>query len=599
MDRREATVVGALLAGLVSGGLLYVAAEIHLVLLGSVVGITSLTAAFGVWLVFSLLLGAAFGAVADGRIDVRDDLASDAGYGLGFGALAALVVGVVLVPALSGADVPAVNGRVIGAYVLFGVVMAVGYGASLRDRVPSVGVGGERATATLAGSVLGGLAGGAVLYAGAQGFLVQFGLVAGLGYDLTASFAVWLAAAVLLGAVYSRTAARTVGRGKGERLGHLKVGLIYGAVAGIAGGMVLVPVLAEAASGVPVSVPFLSASMLAGFLVYGLALGAGYGAVRSGGRTVPESVADRVGPTAVAGVAGVVAGGLALRLAAGEIYFVYLSLTAKLGASLTAAYATWAGLALVLAWVFVRYVAPEEAPAGLARASVLRGLAFGAVVGGALVALLPAMYEASTGAAYNYAGKNPLVFVGYLVFGGAVGAGYGLGREGADLPAFGTRTQRAVVFGSVFGAFTGGLVIHQLAGSVWMLYFGSLAGTFTYTGSWLVWIGLSVAMGAVFWHVLARDLEEYVAALWEVAEGTDGLLEGWMERAELTTTATALGAVFGVGAAVVVGMVLVPVLVTVTSGLSMPLPTTEPMVIAGYVVYGTFLGLGYGTMQEF
>lgn len=598
-DRREATVLGALVAGLASGSLLYTSAPIHLVLLGSVVGLTSLTGAIVLWLGFSLLLGATYGAVAGDLVDPSAGYASHAGFGLGFGAVAALVAGTLVVPALGGADLPAVNGTVVAAYLLFGVVMGVGYGASLRDAIPTLGVGGERLTATVAGSLLGGVVSGALLYTAAQGFLVQFGVAAGLGYDLSVSLGLWLAAALVLGAVFSRTAALMVGRGSGELLGYTKAGLVYGTVAGILVGMVLVPQAVQSLRGIAAPVPYLDGTMLVAFVLYGGLLGVGYGAVRRKGRALPPAVADRVGPTAAAAVGGAFLGGVVLR-AVLPIYFIYLGITVGAGNTFAAGYLVWLVLSLALGWVFARFVGPGEDAISLTRASVRRGVAFGAVVGGALLALLPVMYEAATGGAYAIPGKNPIVFVAYLLFGVGVGTGYGLHREGIHLPEFGTRTQRALVFGGLFGGFTGGLVIHQLAGTVWMLYFGSIVGTFTYTGSWLAWLAIALVLGVAFWYLLARDIDEYVLATWDLAEGSGGLLERSMERAEVTTTATGLGVLYGVGVAVVVGTIGIPVLVTVTSpGITIPLPTTEPMVIAGYVVYGAFLGLGYGTVLEF
>lgn len=595
--RREATALGALVAGLVSGGLLYGAAPVHLALLGSVVGLTSPSGVVVIWLVFSLLLGAAYGAFAGRVVDPRAGYASDTGYGLAFGAVAALVAGTVVVPALGGAAVPAVNGTVLVAYLLFGLVMGVGYGASLRGVVPTVGVGSERVAATLAGSLLGGLVSGAVLHAAARGFLVQFGILGGVGRDLASSFAVWVLVAVGLGAIYAVTAARTVGRGPGEALGHVKAGLVYGTVAAIVVGMVLVPLTLGAVGDASPPVPFVDSVVVASFVLYGLLLGAGYGAVTREGRTVPAPLAQRLGPTAVAGVAGAVAGGAVLGVATGPYYIVHLSLTAKLGPTLTAAVLAWLLLCLALAWVFVRYVAPGEEAISVTRSAVRRGVAFGAVVGGILLALLPVTYEAASGQAYAMSHQNPVVFVAYLLFGVGVGAGYGLHEEGLRHVEVGTRTHRAVVFGSLFGGFTGGLVIHQLAGPGWMLFFGSLLGTFTYTGAWLGWLAIALVLGAAFWYALARDLESYVAGLWDVVEGTGGLLERAMETGEVTTTATLLGLLFGVGAAVVVGMIAMPVAVTfLAPPLSMPLPTTVPMVIAGYVVYGLFLGLGYGTV---
>lgn len=450
-DRREAILVGGLLGGLLSGLLLYAAGKLHLVLLGSIVGITSVSGGFVAWLILSLVLGGVYAGVAEDRFDVGDDPGTDATYGLGFGLAAAVLLGMVAVPGLAGADVPAINTTAIAAYLLLGVVTAVGYGASLRDAVPDVSIGSERTWAVVVGSLAGGLLSGVVFYTTAKGFLYQFGLIVGVGFDLTTSFVVWLVVAVGLGVVFLRTAAPTVGRGEDEMEGYATVGAVFGATAGIVVGMVLVPAVVGASTGLSPSVPYVDLTMLVGFLLYGVVLGAGYGAARG---------------------------------------------------------------------------------------------------------------------------------------------------EAVDLPAYGSPTQRALAFGSLFGAFTGGLVIHQLAGSVWMLYFGSIVGSFTYTGSWLVWIVLSGVMGVGFQYGLAGNLDTYVEDLRD-AVGSSGPLAGAMDDAEFTTTATVVGAVYGVVVAVVVGMILVPVVVTSTSGLSMPLPTTEAMVLAGYVVYGAFLGLGYGTLIEF
>lgn len=591
--------MGGLLGGLLSGALLYATGtgQLRLVLLGSVLGTTSVAGGFVVWLLLSFVLAGVFGTLAEDRFDVGEDVATDATYGLGYGAAVAILLGMVVVPALAGADVPAVNTTGIVAYLLFGVVTAVGYGAVLRNEVPDVSVGGEDLQAAAAGSLLGGVAAGAVFYATAKGFLYQLGLIAGLGRDPTGGFLVWLVVALALGALFRRVAAPMVGRGEDELRGYARVGLVYGATLGIVVGMVLVPVVVGASSGASPSVPYVNGTMLVGFLLYGLLLGVGYAWVSGESTTLPAGVGGRFGPALPAAVAGGVVGLVAIRVAVGQVYFLYLGLTAGLGSGLTAGYVVWLALAAVLAWVFVRFGTAEE-PVSVTRSSLRRGLAFGAIVGGAMIVLLPVMYEASTGNTYASAGSNLQVFVSYVLFGGAVGAGHGLGEEGAHLPALGTPVQRAVAFGSLFGAFTGGLVIHQLGGSLWMLYFGAIAGSFSYLGAWLVWIAVAGAMGAGFWYGLARNLDAYVEDMHDAA-GSEGTLDRALEAAELTTTATVLGTVYGVVVAVVVGMILVPVAVTAATAHSMSLPTTEPMVLAGYVVYGTFLGLGYGTILEF
>jgi hypothetical protein len=158
----QAAVVGSLLGGAVAGLLLALIARSHLRLVGSLLGTTSLPGSVLVWLALAVVLGVGFYYVIGRTLDayvrsvmgltaknaflrklllplvMRSALGTTAGaLGLTYGLACGSLVGFVALPALvgvltgAGPGVPAVDGAVLVTYVVFGLVMGLGYGLTL------------------------------------------------------------------------------------------------------------------------------------------------------------------------------------------------------------------------------------------------------------------------------------------------------------------------------------------------------------------------------------------------------------------------------------------------------------------------------------
>lgn len=602
--RREAAVVGSLLGGAVSGLAMQLIAPAHLVLVGAIAGLTSLSGGFAVWLLVALVLGGGFALLAESTVDVADALADGAKVGLGYGVATALVVGLVVVPAVAGAvskfhpPIPMESPTIVVSYVLYGLVLGTLYGGTLYGMVPAFGVWSDRGRATVAGSLLGGVGSGLVLVAAAPFALARLSAALQLGPSVAAGFGVWLAFTVILGIAFSKALAKRV-----EGTGMLvRAGLIYGVVAAVGLGAIAVPSVTAGATRFEPAVPLLAPVVLGAYVLYGLLLGVGYAVGLRRGHLLPGEVGERSGPLLAGALAGTVVGGGFLAAVVGIKYLVYLGVTFQLGATVARAWLAWVLLAGVLSVAFVRTIAPDPGEADLVGTSVRRGALFGGVAGGVVVALLPPVLSGATEYGFGMTAQNPLIFLGYLLFGIALGGGYGLSIGGFS-PSVGTETQRAVVFGSLLGAFTGGLVVHHLAGRVWIQYVGSIVGVAGSIGySWLAWIGLCLALGTAFASFVDANIDAYVNSLTTLTardERVRAVAEPAVRNAALTSTAAGMGVLFGVAAAVVVGTLAVPLLVNLATPFGVAVPALEPFVVLGYVTFGLFLGVGYGTVLEF
>lgn len=469
---RVAGVAGGVLGGFAGGGLLSVLAPGNLLALGAVVGRPTVGASLAVVVALGAVLGLLFGDLL-GRLYVDRvalaDTAPTAGFLLGL--VAAVALGLFAVPEL-------VNARVFLAWVVYGVVLGVGHravflllpvpdhrpttqtetetgtGTGTRVTTSATTFGGGEVTATAVGSVAGGLVGGGLLYVLAPAHLALLGALAGRDWP-GGGFGVFLGVAVLFGVLFAVTGARVVGLRAGYARRLAGVGLAYGLVLAVAVGALAVPYLAVEFSPYRPRVPVTNLRVLLGYTAYGLVLGGGYGA------TV-ESVVPRLDlglrwrAAGFGALFGAFLGGLVVHHLAGPVQLRFVGSIVGLGATVAGGWLAWTLLCLLLGGAFARAMggglaryADSLAALGSRRAmlwsllgpllnraavtttAALLGLGYGiaaaVVVGALLVPLLVATVTPFN--VGSFPSLDPFVLLGYVVYGLALGVGYGVEVE--------------------------------------------------------------------------------------------------------------------------------------------------------------------------
>lgn len=607
--RLRALVVAPLLAGAISGAVLYAGRPVYLLYLGDVVGTTTYEAGFAVWMVLSVLLGFLFAATGGRPAEYGGNTAA---YGLVYGLVGAVFLGVLALPYVIATTsqheftVPHANPVELVAFVVYGVVLGSAYGSVRNHRPirPDFLVGRTRATvfsAVVAGGAVGGL-----LFAYAGFYLLLLAEVAGSPGDRGVGLVVWLALSLLFGLVFATLPAMRIDRVEDAYRAGLRLGLAYGV---LLAGVGMFGVQAVLASTLPygIAVPNTNGVVVGAYSLVGLLIGVVYGITRQSGGLLAVVAGPRGTPTLAGAAAGGAVGAIVV-YAASSVYFTVLGGivgTPALGAGL----GVWFALVLLLGALFGplcgRLVEVDPDP--------LRGLVVGLGYGVALAALVgafgvPAVVNATT----EYALQSPHLaapLAGYVLFGAVLGAVFAhlsspsveTASAGSPL-AIGSEAQRATLFGSLFGGFAGGLVIHHAFGPVGIRYVGSIVGQLSNAGAWLVWLGLSLILGGVFSFSIDHRLEAYGAGLEDLAERNPdvaALLGPAIDGAPVTSAATAAGLAYGVVVAFVVGSVAIPIVVNTTTQFRMPVPTFEVLFLVGFVVYGLLLGLGYGVVREF
>jgi hypothetical protein len=178
--------------------------------------------------------------------------------------------------------------------------------------------------------------------------------------------------------------------------------------------------------------------------------------------------------------------------------------------------AVWAGLAVLFALGFALTLGTDVETSTPFGDAVRRGAVIGGVLAGLFgLVLVPFFVNETTASALPLPHVSPAVLLGYLAFGGVLGATYRSAlptdtqRLEADLSTRGLH-RRATLFGALFGAFVGGLVLQHLAGLVHLRYVGSLAGQCgLVVGSWGVWLALAALFAVAFRLVVGSRLGEY------------------------------------------------------------------------------------------
>ena len=606
----RATLLASLVAGVVSGGVVYGLQRLYLRYLGAAVANGAPTYGLAAWVGIMVVLGVVFAAVARSRARAGR---STTGYGLAYGIVLAVFVGLLAVPVAVTASTQwefpytQVGVGALAGFALYGLVLGSVFGKRVNRRPlrPAFMVG--RTRSTVLASLVAGVVAAGVMAAAAPHHLVYFALLVDAGGSVPVGAAVFVAVAVPLGFGFASLPARRVERD--DAGSGLKLGVIYGVVLAVVGGAVVISRLLGAATAYAPAPP--TGGVLGGYLLFGAALGVGYAAVEGEDQrnALPTFIRGRAVPVVGGTLVGGGAAAAYVFLAKPQPhYFLGLSYLGvrpswRLGVGV------WFVLALLLGVAFVPFGARTvEARIGVGRGAVV-GATYGAVLAGALgVFVVPALIRAR-GYPIDVPSTQPTVLA-YVVFGLIFGGVYAVLRRGRlarerlpTSPAVGTTGQRAVVFGSLFGGAAGGLVAFHTVGEVAMLFMGALVGSPGSVGTgWAVWLGLSVLLGTVFAVAVGPRLDDYSRSVDEFADheaDLEGTVGGSLEAAPVTTTATMAGFVYGVAVAAAVGAIAIPLAVNTVSTYGMLVPTLQPYFLLAFVVYGLTMGLSYGVIREF
>lgn len=642
---QRATIVGSIAGGLAGVGGFYATMApqqwlyVRYVALVLGIGPGSRTRGVVAFLVLAALFGAVFGAfvaryggtVAGGLMAVARSnpvtrllfgpffkhvplTTTSAVVGAVYGALLGVTVGRIAVPALVAGATPFTfelsrsDPGILLGFVAYGTVLGLGYGASREGATPSLSVGvgvfGNLTRALVFGPLVGAFAGVGVLYVLARGHLASLALVADLAPTAGRALAIWAGLAFVLAVPFVLVGPRLVSRGSGYVGGVAAAGFVYGILLAVVLGTVAVPHYTTQLTGWTIPVPNFNVGTVLGYLAYGTFLGATYATARQYGRLLPKAVADdRDAVLFSALVAGGLGGGVIYQ-AAGRAQILFYGSLVGFPGSIPRSWAVWMTLSVLLAVFYVAVVRPRDTGPGYIWRSTRRGAVFGLVAGVVLgLTVVPAIVNGTTRFTMPVPYLNPILLVGYTLFGSVVGFGYGASVEEEGLAADGERAT-AVVFGSLLGGLVGGLVVHHVAGPVHIQLVGALGGVAgSVAKSWALWLALALVLGVGFARVVSRSLPAYADAATRAAEtypDLEAVFAPALDRAPLTTTAAGIGLVYGAVASVVVGMLLVPMIVSwFVPVYRVGVPSVELGVFLGYTVFGLFLGTGYGAMVEF
>jgi uncharacterized membrane protein YagU involved in acid resistance len=606
------TVVASLVAGVLSGALVYLAGGLYLRFISAAAGSGSPRAGFGIWVGMSVLFGIIFSALVRKRAKRGN---STTGYGLVYGIVLAVFVGLLVVPlsvrSLTSFDFQYAQVGItpLAGFALFGIVLGSLFWKLVARRPLRPLFLVDRTAATVLASLVGGLVAGAVLVSAGPHHLVYFALVVGGGGSVPVGYAVFLLVSVLLGAGFAVFPARRVERADLPGQSGIKLGTVYGLVLLVLGGAVIVPQFLGAATAFDPPRP--RAGVLLSYLLLGVVLGISYDVFEGPASAVPAFARGRVVPVLGGSLVGGAVGALVIYLVKPQpIYFLALS---YLGVrpSWQLGILVWFWIALLLGVAFVPLAARAvEYRIGLGR-GLLVGTLYGAILAGLVGSLLVPLLVRARGFPIDSPSTESTI-IAYLAFGSVYGGVYAVLRKNRlareqrpTSPAIGTRGQRALVFGSLFGGAVSSLVAYHMVSHVALLFIGSLVGRAgSLAAGFAVWLGLSLLLGMVFAVAVGPRLDEYTRSIDEFAErdrDVDETLGRYLDSAPLTTTATMAGFVYGVIVAVAVGAIAIPIAVnTVTGpGLGMPVPVMQPYFLLAFVVYGAIMGMGYGVVREF
>jgi hypothetical protein len=310
---RGVPVVGGVVVGAAaSAGLIYGALppNVYFTVLGSIIGMPSLTGGLIIWFVLSLVFALLFVPLAAGVLERRLGVVRSLSVGVVYGGVLTAAVGLVGIPALTSISLPHTNPPVAG-YFVFGVVFSLVYTqlrkrTIVREELPTstaIGTSGQRAI--VFGSLFGGSVGGLIVHHMVGGSAMRFlGAIVGYGGSAPIGWAVWLAISLILGLTfavavgprlsqYARSMDEFVENDAdldavfGDFLDRAPVttaaavaGFVYGIVAAIAVGAIAVPLAVNTVTPFGLFVPTLQPWFLLAFVLYGLVMGVGYGVIK-------------------------------------------------------------------------------------------------------------------------------------------------------------------------------------------------------------------------------------------------------------------------------------------------------------------------------
>lgn len=607
----RATVFAPVVAGALSGAIVYSQQTMYLSYLGSIFGMVSPTAGFGFWMALTLLLGLFFAALARSHA-ARGN--GTTGYGFVYGVVVAVFVGLLGVPIAvqSATGVPwgfeNVAVSTLAAFVVYGLVLGSTFGKTINRQPlrPLFLVG--RTRATVGAALLAGVIAGAIVYSVHPLYLLFVAEIVGMSGSLATGFGIVLATFLLLGLAFAALPARRVERQDYPGQTGFKLGTLYGILVALPVGAIgltwLVNATAPHIPTVP-AIPYRNPAVLGAFVLFGVVHGVTYGAIKNEGRNTPPFLHGRALAVFGGAVAGAVAGAAVIYVTAADVYFVILGGVAGVP-SVGAGLGIWVGMALLFGLLFV----PLAARAVEYRIGIGRGILVGAVYGAVLAGVVGAV-AVPAAAGLQLPNTNPPV-VAYFVFGLVFGGVYAglrartiVHEDAPTSTAIGTKGQRAIVFGSLFGGAVGGLLMHHSIGvnPVAMWYFGALAGYgANVTVGWAVWLAVALFLGLVFAAAIGPRLDGYATSMdgfTERDEDLDAAFGNYFDRAPVTTTSTLAGLGYGTLLAVSVGAIGVPLLVNTTTESGMAMPSLQPFFLLSFVLYGLVMGFGYGVFKEF
>jgi hypothetical protein len=603
--KRRATAYAGLAGSLAGAITTYAVATLHLRYMGTILRSGSPTRGMFLFGVVAFVLTGLY-AVTGAKFVGRGSgfVRRSATTGLAFGAVLGGAFSLFVVPSLVGntpASIdPAPTIAVLG-WAVFGLVMGTTYASVLsgQEVVPAyLRRNGARVVASsLAGVYLGGLAllvirpphlrfVGTIIASGTQQRGLVFLLLVGLLLTLTVSRVAG-----------TRTATAPFSTGVFAGIGTTVFGLF------------VVPALVDAIGGWPLQVPIGYFPIAFGYFLFGFGTTAAYGLFR---RRDIDLVADVRSTATLKGLlAGGTTGGVILYVLA-QPHLLWLGTILRSGTAgrgFLAWFVVCLPLAVIIAAIPGRRFEPGTSTVDAGTTGLIYGLGYAIVAG---VALVPAVIDGVTPLQPYPAPYVGLGLLAYVVFGFVFAAVYRdslpLGEPQTDFEAVsagvGSRRLRAYAFGSAFGGLVGGLTIYHIGGPVYMRYIGSLFGMGgSFTMAWVAWFVLALVLGGLFVALVRNTLDDYVNSLIMTTSRNGDLrqlLQPALKQASVTTTATAVGLAYGVALAVVLGAVGLPLLVENLTAFSMgPAPNLDGGTLLGFVLYGGFLGAGYGLILEF
>ena len=602
-DRGRGVVYGSLLGGVVGGGLLAALAPLHLRYVGAVAGSGSVGRGLLVFLAVAFPLTALF-ALTAAKLSGRGPgyARRTAVSGLCFGALAGVGLSLFAVPALVNANTsftlasPLGNRTVLAGWAAYGLFGGYGYARGVQGGSVLSETLADRTGAVVASTLVAGTVGSVLLYLISPLHLRFVGTLTRSGTlergFLTVYLFAFLAAAAV--ALFADGTARRSG---------LRVGATT-SVLGVLFGLVALPLYVNSETTFTLQVPLGNPRVLLGWAAFGMVFGLTYGVVRR--RETPILGAERARAT-LYGAAGAAVVSTFVFYAGWPVYLRYFGDVAG-NATFARGTATWMALAALFALGFALTLGKGVESSTPFSDAVRRGAAYGGVLAGLVgLVLVPFFVNETTASALPLPHTDLVVLLGYVAFGGVLGATYrsALPTDAetleTDLSVRALR-RRAVAFGALFGAFVGGLVLQHLAGLVHLRYVGSVAGQGgSVIGSWAVWLALSALFAVAFLFAVGGRFDEYERRIRSVAKqdaDLNRLLGGALDDTPRTTTGMLVGAGYGIALAVGVGMLAVPLVVNTATPFLMPLPNLDAYVLLAFVAYGTVLGTGYGVMLE-